>query len=294
MTPLFINNKIDTNGLINPLAFSHQFEPKQRYSTRTFKYSKSISFVTYPRVRPYVYTVNTEGEVYEYATRRKCIPYMTTTGYWAVALRMIDAYPRAFHIHRLVAYQFCPMPNDIPYEQLSVNHITGNRDDNTCGNLEWISYQANSQHENEILHGGDDKYVSNGRPTVTEGFIRWICEQFVAGKSNTEIMKELGMTIDNANHTLLRDIRSGYTWTNITCQYKFDRSSKKHAYTKEQKAQIDGLILKGMPDYEVFKVMQGRKYNPSTDRLDSSYRSIQTRRVALRKKGKGMMYEQGG
>ena len=280
MTPPFINNKIDTNGLINPLAFSHQFEPKQRYSTRTFKYSKSISFVTYPRVRPYVYTVNTEGEVYEYATRRKCIPYMTTTGYWAVALRMIDAYPRAFHIHRLVAYQFCPMPNDIPYEQLSVNHITGNRDDNMCGNLEWISYQANSQHENEILHGGDDKYVSNGRPTVTEGFIRWICEQLQVNKTNTHIMREAGMEVCNSNHTFIRDIRNRDTWANISKDYVFTRSSKAHAYTKEERATIANLLLEGKSYLEIFYIMQGREY-VSSDNATPEYKNINSVKTSL-------------
>ena len=253
------------------------------YSTNGYECTRGIAIISYPGVKPNMYTINTNGEIYNIHTQAKISSYDAIgTGYMKSTLISVDGTPIPFLVHRLVAFQFCNPP--INYGQLTVNHIDGNRKNNWAGNLEWVTYAANNQHERYVLNNRRC-HIANGRPIVNEEFVRYLCEQFVAGKSNTEIMRELGMTIDNANHTLLRDIRGGYTWMNITCQYNFDRSSKKHAYTKEQKAQIDGMILKGMTDYEVFKVMQGRAYNPSADRLDSSYRSIQTRRVALRKKG---------
>lgn len=253
------------------------------YSTSGYECTRGIAIISYPGVKPNMYTINTNGEIYNIHTQAKISSYDAIgTGYMKSTLISVDGTPIPFLVHRLVAFHFCNPPMN--FEQLTVNHIDGNRKNNWAGNLEWVTYAANNQHERYVLNNRRC-HVANGRPIVNEEFVRYLCEQFVAGKSNTEIMRELGMIIDNANHTLLRDIRGGYTWTNITCQYNFDRSSKKHAYTKEEKAQIDNMILKGMTDYEVFKVMQGRTYNPSTDRLDSSYRSIQTRRVALRKKG---------
>ena len=269
------------NQIIN---FKTNYTPNPAvYSTGGYECTRGIAIISYPRVKPNMYTINTNGEIYNIHTQAKISSYdAIDTGYVKSTLISVDGTPIPFLVHRLVAFHFCNPPMN--FEQLTVNHIDGNRKNNWAGNLEWVTYAANNQHERYVLNNRRC-HVANGRPIVNEDFVRYLCEQFVAGKSNTEIMRELGMTIDNANHTLLRDIRGGYTWTNITCQYNFDRSSKKHAYTKEQKAQIDGMILKGMTDYEVFKVMQGRAYNPSTDRLDSSYRSIQTRRVALRKKG---------
>lgn len=271
---------------ISPFEFTSNYsKPSDRgYTVTPFNYTRSIAMITYPGVKKGMYTVNTEGGVSNIHTGQMMTPFVAGGGYLAVGLQQEFGYTKNFHVHRLVAYQFCNPPCDGDISNYTVNHIDGNIFNNTCGNLEWISYAANNHHAMEVLYHTSHPVV-NGRPIVNEEFVRYVCEQFVAGKSNTEIMRELGMTIDNANHTLLRDIRGGYTWTNITCQYNFDRSSKKHAYTKEEKAQIDNMILKGMTDYEVFKVMQGRAYNPSTDRLDSSYRSIQTRRVALRKKG---------
>ena len=267
---------------ISPFEFTSDYsKPTDRdYSTTPFNYTRSIAMITYPGVKRNMYTINTEGGISNIRTGRMLNPFVTNTGYLAVGLQQEVGYTKNYHVHRLVAYQFCNPPRDEDISNYIVNHIDGNMLNDSCGNLEWISYAANNHHAREVIYNTSHPVV-NGRPIVDEDFVRYLCEQFVAGKSNTEIMKELGMTIDNANHTLLRDIRGGYTWSYITSQYTFERSSKKHAYTKEQKAQIDGLILKGMPDYEVFKVMQGRKYNPSTDRLDSSYRSIQTRRVAL-------------
>jgi hypothetical protein len=139
--------------------------------------------------------------------------------------------------------------------------------------------KMNNRNIIKINHIGDIIIINN-RPIVDENFVHHLCKEFIKGKSNTKIMNELGMEISNPNHTLLRDIRCGCTWVHITSQYNFDKSSKKHAYTKEQKNTIRQYILQGKSDAEIFIIMNGRAYNSSTDRLDSKYRTIYTIRIA--------------
>lgn len=46
-----------------------------------------------------------------------------------------------FFVHRLVAIHFCVNP----YNNRTVNHIDGNKNNNCSINLEWVSYKENSR-----------------------------------------------------------------------------------------------------------------------------------------------------
>ncbi len=51
------------------------------------------------------------------------------------------------NIHRLVAEAFIPNPNNLP----QVNHISGDKNDNTINNLEWNTSSDNMKHCYHIL-----------------------------------------------------------------------------------------------------------------------------------------------
>lgn len=242
------------------------------YSLIPNKFFEDCSIITYPEIKQNMYTINTRGEIFNIITNTQLTCYMKNNGYYAVTLQTYNG-AKMFLVHRLVAYQFCNPPLD--YFNKIVNHIDNNKWNNCANNLEWITMAANNQHAIEVKTGAST-YITNGRPIVKEDFVRFICEQFEKGKSNTEIMRENGMEINNANHTLLRDIRGGYTWSSISRQYNFDVSSKKHAYTKEEKEVIKNHLKSGKTIKEVFAIMNGREYVASTDRRDSLYRTIQT------------------
>lgn len=64
-------------------------------------------------------------------------------GYKSVCLEM-NKCEKHIKIHRLVAMTF--IPNDDPENKLCVNHIDGDKMNNTVENLEWLSYRDNNIH----------------------------------------------------------------------------------------------------------------------------------------------------
>ena len=56
--------------------------------------------------------------------------------------QMVNASRPPQYVHRLVAETWIPNPNDYP----QVNHINGNKDDNSVENLEWTTRSQNMRH----------------------------------------------------------------------------------------------------------------------------------------------------
>ena len=72
-----------------------------------------------------------------------------TDGYWRVLLRK-NSKSKCVNVHILVAKAFIPNPDNKP----EVNHIDGNKLNNACSNLEWVSHKENMDHawKNGLCH----------------------------------------------------------------------------------------------------------------------------------------------
>lgn len=64
------------------------------------------------------------------------------SGYKRVVLYLEEGIPQDFLVHRLIGQAFIDNPNELT----EINHINGNRQDNSIENLEWCTHQENMIH----------------------------------------------------------------------------------------------------------------------------------------------------
>ena len=68
-------------------------------------------------------------------------PDIAPNGYYRVSFS-INRKRKQFYVHRLIAEYFIPNPKNLP----QVNHIDGNKLNNSLDNLEWVTVQDNVIH----------------------------------------------------------------------------------------------------------------------------------------------------
>lgn len=72
--------------------------------------------------------------------------YLNTKGYPHVTLHK-DKVRQNFRTHRIIAKLFIPNPNNLP----EVNHLDGNKQNNSVSNLEWCTGKENVRHSFEVI-----------------------------------------------------------------------------------------------------------------------------------------------
>ena len=107
-------------------------------------------------------------------------------------------------VHRLVALTF--LKNDKNLEQ--VNHIDGNKKNNSVANLEWVSCKENHKHSEKI--GLKSKGESRPNSKLTLEKVRFIIE-------NTDKIPQAKMAkMFGVSPTTLNKVVKGITWSHAT------------------------------------------------------------------------------
>lgn len=91
-----------------------------------------------------VNSANQYGAVYTRKRKGKILkPFIDGKGnYLQVTFYTEGTNKRNYLVHRLVAQEFIPNPDN----KLEVNHIDGNKLNNSIDNLEWVTAKENMQH----------------------------------------------------------------------------------------------------------------------------------------------------
>ncbi len=88
------------------------------------------------------YKIYSGGSILNLANNSYLTPTLNPNGYLKVALANGDGTSKQYTLHRLVAAHF--LPNPYSYDQ--VNHIDGDKRNNTSSNLEWCTAKQNTHH----------------------------------------------------------------------------------------------------------------------------------------------------
>lgn len=94
------------------------------------------------------YTITSKGDVISYRQdeKGKVLKPSVSTGYQKVCLQGKSS-KQNFQVHRLVALAFLKKPKGFNI----VNHIDGNKLNNSLSNLEWTNRKGNGKHYGEKL-----------------------------------------------------------------------------------------------------------------------------------------------
>ena len=159
---------------------------------------------------------------------------------------------------------FIPNPENKP----QVNHINGNKDDNTANNLEWNTPKENIDHA--WKHGLSHPAYCENHPNAvyTDEQIHNVCKELVR---NELTMGEIGEKT-GVSYTVVKQIRSHVIWNNISSQYDFkhyNRSARGRRFTEDQIRSVCNVLedksktledvhdITGMSPNFVYKLARG-------------------------------------
>lgn len=82
---------------------------------------------------------------------------------------------KCLKIHREVAKAFIPNPNNLP----QINHIDGNKENNSVTNLEWCTDKENTIHAFKLGLSKPIKGSKNVQSKITTEQVKWIREHYI-------------------------------------------------------------------------------------------------------------------
>ena len=113
-------------------------------------------------------------------------------------------------IHRLLAEAFI----DNPLQLSDVNHIDGDRRNNSLSNLEWLSHGNNIKHSYKLQNRSATGSNNANCKTIEENVFQ-ICSYLQDGLKPSKV-RDLGF-----NYNLVRKIKSRQNWEHISKNFIF-------------------------------------------------------------------------
>lgn len=133
-------------------------------------------------------------------------------GYKQLGLRWVSQHGRkskVIVVHKLVAFAFLePPPGQYGRGKIAINHKNSIKSDNRAENLEWVTYQQNSNHA--MINGRMSVGESNPNSRFTNDDVLEIRRRFDAGES----MRSLARSFNSSRCPIMM-ICKRLTWKHL-------------------------------------------------------------------------------
>lgn len=135
--------------------------------------------------------------------------------YLTVKISYEDGTKKDYFVHRLVALMFIPNPENKPV----VNHIDGNKQNNSVSNLEWVTHKENALHA--VALGLRKRGVDAPMAILNEGQVHEICRMLEEGYRVKDIKEQFCVS-----QSVISMIRLKKQYVDIASQYDFQPKFK--------------------------------------------------------------------
>lgn len=197
------------------------------------------------------YMINNYGQVWHKEHLKLKSTYLNDSGYPCCSLT-INGKDYTVTIHRLVVMTFIPNPENKP----CVNHINGNKENNSVKNLEWVTHKENTKHAidtglfNPKSTENRARGINAGKNIYNEKQIREVCELLQKGYGATKISRMTDVSADN-----IWSIKNGENWKHISCIYDIKRPKKRIPLDEEIAKKAKELSLNGLSIHNIMLIM---------------------------------------
>lgn len=107
---------------------------------------KSVLIKSNKYILKYDYYAREDGTIYSGVSNKVLTTHLDKDGYCKVRLVSLDG-RHTYSVHRLILENFKPVEN---MDKLQVNHIDGDKTNNSLNNLEWCTCSENILHAHRI------------------------------------------------------------------------------------------------------------------------------------------------
>ena len=156
------------------------------------------------------FEVSNNGQIRNALTKKIYKLFLNKYGYFQVCVSLGSTKnKKTFKIHKAVAETFISNPDN----KETVNHIDGNKQNNSVDNLEWATYSENSQHAHRTGLVNHPCGVNSSSAKLTQEDIIYIRKNYIPYDCEYGT-RALGRKF-NVDHETIRDVIKNNTYKNI-------------------------------------------------------------------------------